>query len=264
MIWVTTWYMRMPNKYKRICWWWRWFCKILARFNNNYTTHLKSDNDDRDEENQMELVKTQWVQIHQSWPFLTTFQSTKVIQDPSRGFRPNFKKSQILPFLECGNWLFNRTSDCLEFSEIFKLEWIISRYDLAPIKPKTTSLYLSRNNWSNSAPRQLPPKCFQPKTSKSPCICLGNEKWPKKSVCKWPKNVAGTLKTSKLTISDNFSINKGHPGPFQRLPNKFQKISDFAIFRVRKLNFQSRLWFFKNYWDFKTQMGHLRKWVEPI
>ena len=37
------------------CWWWRWFCKISARFNNNYTTHLKSDNDDRDEEHQMEL-----------------------------------------------------------------------------------------------------------------------------------------------------------------------------------------------------------------
>ena len=45
------------------CWWWRWFCKISARFNNNYNTHLKSDNDDGDEENQMELVKTQWVQI---------------------------------------------------------------------------------------------------------------------------------------------------------------------------------------------------------
>ena len=32
-------------------------------FNNNYNTHLKNDNDDRDEENQIELGKTQWVQI---------------------------------------------------------------------------------------------------------------------------------------------------------------------------------------------------------
>ena len=70
--------------------------------------------------------------------------------------------------------------------------------------------------------------------SKSPCICLGNESWSKESVCKWPKNKAGTFKASKLTISDNFSINKSHQGPFQRLLTKFQKISDSVNFRVRK------------------------------
>ena len=134
--------------------------------------------------------------------------------------------------------------------------------EFGPFNPKTTSLYLSRNNWSNSASAELPPKCFQPKISKSPCICLGNEKCPKKSVCKWPKNVAGTYKSSMLTISDNFSINKGHPGPFRRLPTKFQKISDFAIFRVRKSYFQSRLWFFGIFWDFQTRMDQFRKLLE--
>ena len=124
---------------------------------------------------------------HHNWPFLTTFQSTKVIRNPPGGFRPKKKKSQILPFLECGNRTFNRASNFLEFSEIFKLEWIMSGYDLAPIKPKTTSLYLSRNNWSNSAPAGLPPKCFQPKISKSPCICLGNIKCQKKVSANEPK-----------------------------------------------------------------------------
>ena len=133
---------------------------------------------------------------HQSWPFLTTFQSTKVIQDPSEGFRPNFKKSQILPFLECGNRTFNRGSDFLEFSEIFKLEWISSGSYLSPVLPQTTSLYLSRNNWSNSGTKKLPPKCSEPKISKSPYICLGNESWSKKSVFKWTKNKAGPFRTS--------------------------------------------------------------------
>jgi len=40
---------------------------------------------------------------HQNKPFQTTFQSTKVIRDHSRGFLPTFKKCPILPFLECGN-----------------------------------------------------------------------------------------------------------------------------------------------------------------
>ena len=45
---------------------------------------------------------------------------------------------------------------------------------------------------------------------------------------------SGPFKTSKLTISDNSSINKSHQGPFQRLLTKLEKISDFVIFRVRK------------------------------
>ena len=61
-------------------------------------------------------------------------------------------------------------------------------------------------------------------------------KWSKKSVFKWTKNNAAPFKTSKQTISDNFSINKSHQGPFQRLPTKFQNISDFAIFRVWKIS----------------------------
>ena len=166
-----------------------------------------------------------------------------------------------MSFLEFENRLFNIFSDFSKITEIFKLECFVLGGDLSPFLPKTTSIYLSRNNWSNSASDKLPPKCFQPKISKSPCICLGNEKCPKKSVCKWPKNVAGTYKSSMLTISDNFSINKGHPGPFRRLPTKFQKISDFAIFRVRKSYFQSRLWFFGIFLDFKTQMGCIRKWL---
>ena len=140
----------------------------------------------------------------------------------------------------------------------------MSGSDLGPFLPKTTSLYLSRKIWSNSAPSQLPAKCFQPKTSKLPCICLGNEKCPKKSVCKWPKNVAGAFKTSKLTISDNFSINKSHQEPSQELPTKKKKNSDFAIFRVRKLTFQSRLWFFGIFWDFQTRMDHDRRWLGTI
>ena len=149
-------------------------------------------------------------------------------QPKSSGTLPTKKKKKKIylrfsSFLEFENRLFNIFSDFSKITEILKLKWVVSGSDLAPIKPKTTSLYLSRNNWSNSGAKKLPPKCFQPKTSKSPCICLGNEKWPKKSVCKWPKNVAGTLKTSQLTISDNFSINKSHQKPSQRLLTKKKK-----------------------------------------
>jgi len=74
------------------------------------------------------------------------FSINKSHQKPSQRLPTKKKKSQILPFLECGNRIFNIASNFLKFSEIFKLEWIMSGYDLAPIKPKTTSLYLSRNN----------------------------------------------------------------------------------------------------------------------
>ena len=172
--------------------------------------------------------------------------------------------SQILSFLEFENPLFNIFSDFSKITEILKLKWVVSGSDLATVLPQTTSLYLSRKIWSNSATKKLPPKCSEPKISKSPCICLGNEKCPKKSVCKWPKNVAVTFKTSTLTISDNFSINKSHQKHSQRLPTKKKKNSDFAVFRVRKSNFQSRLWFFGIFLDFKTQMGRLRKWLGTI
>ena len=190
---------------------------------------------------------------------------------------------------------------------------------MTTIKPKTTNFYLSRNPRYNSGRSLLPPKCFQPKISKSPCICLGNikcqkkkvsanepkwrqdpskhlnwpfqtafqstkvirdpprgfrpkpskspciclgnEKCPKKSVCKWLKNVAGTFKTSKLTISDNFSINQSHQGPFWPKWKK-KKISQiFVIFRVWKSTFQYFLRFFKNYWDFQTLLERIRKWL---
>ena len=47
-------------------------------------------------------------------------------------------------------------------------------------------------------------------------------KWKrsKESVCKWTKNKAGPFKTSKMTISDSFPINKSHQGPSQRLPTQ--------------------------------------------
>ena len=44
---------------------------------------------------------------HQNEGFQTTFQLTKSIRDPSKGFRPNFRKIQILPFPQCGNGNFN-------------------------------------------------------------------------------------------------------------------------------------------------------------
>ena len=49
-----------------------------------------------------------------------------------------------------------------------------------------------------------------------------HRKWKrsKESVCKWTKNKAGPFKTSKMTISDSFPINKSHQGPSQRLPTQ--------------------------------------------
>merc|ERR1711928_67789 len=64
--------------------------------------------------------------------------------------------------------------------EWLKLFCMSSGHDLTTIKPKTTNFYLSRNSRSNSAGSLLPPKCFQPKSSKSPCIRLGNKKCQKK------------------------------------------------------------------------------------
>ena len=79
---------------------------------------------------------------HQNRPFQTTLPSTKTIWDPSRGFWPSLRKSQILPFLECGNRLFNVVSDFSKINEISKLFCISSGSDLAPILPKTTGLNL--------------------------------------------------------------------------------------------------------------------------
>ena len=45
---------------------------------------------------------------------------------------------------------------------------------------------------------------------------------------------SGLFQTSTLTIPDSFSFNQNHLGPFQGPLTKFEKISDFAIFRVRK------------------------------
>ena len=67
--------------------------------------------------------------------------------------------------------------------------WSWSGYDLATIKPKTTSLNLSRNFRSNSGAGKNPAKCFQPETSKSPCKCLGNENGQNKMSSNEPKSM---------------------------------------------------------------------------
>ena len=43
-----------------------------------------------------------------------------------------------------------------------------------------------------------------------------------------------TLYNIKTNHFRQFPIHKSHQGPFQRLPTNFQKMSDFAIFRVWK------------------------------
>ena len=57
-------------------------------------------------------------------------------------------------------------------------------------------------------------------------------KWkrPKKNVFKWTKINAEPFNTPTLTISDNFSINKSHQGPFQRLTTKKKKYPKFCHF----------------------------------
>ena len=74
-----------------------------------------------------------------------------------------------------------------------RLEWSWSGYDLATIKPKTTSLNLSRNFRSNSGTGKNPAKCFQPETSKSPCIWLGNENGQNKMSSNGPKSMQNPL-----------------------------------------------------------------------
>ena len=86
---------------------------------------------------------------HQHWPFQTTFQSTKVIWDPHGGFRPK-EEEKIQNF----DIFFRADPPCQHingskiWSSLFCISW---GYDLATIKPKTTSLNLSRNSRSNSA-----------------------------------------------------------------------------------------------------------------
>ena len=175
---------------------------------------------------------------------LTISDNFSINQSHQSPFRPKRKRKKYLrfwSFLEFENRLFNIFSDFSKITEIFKLEWISSGYDLAPIKPKTTSLYLSRNNWSNSAPAGLPPKCFQPKTSKSPCICLGNEKCPKKVSANDPKTWQEPLDHQHWPFQTTFQSTKVNQDPSRGFRPKKKKISDFAIFRVRKSNFQSRL-----------------------
>ena len=84
----------------------------------------------------------------------------------------------------------------------------MSGSDLAPIKPKTTSLYLSRKNWSNSRPRTFQPKCSEPKTSKSPCICIGNEKGQKKVSANEPKTGQDPSKHQNWPFQTTFQSTK--------------------------------------------------------
>ena len=134
--------------------------------------------------------------------------------------------------------------------------------------------------WPHLTPKQLvsissrridlirPPRNFHLSVpSPKPQIAMHTpRKWKrsKESVCKWTKMNSGPFKTSKLTIPDSFSINQNHLGAFQGPLTKFEKISDFAIFRVRKSTFQYFLRFFKNYWDFQTLLERIRKWLGNI
>ena len=128
---------------------------------------------------------------HQHWPFQTTFQSTKVIWDPHGGFRPK-EEEKIQNF----DIFFRADPPCQHingskiWSSLFCISW---GYDLATIKPKTTSLNLSRNFRSNSGTGKNPAKCFQPETFKSPCIWLGNENGQKKMSSNEPKSMQNSL-----------------------------------------------------------------------
>ena len=131
------------------------------------------------------------------------------------------------------------------------------------IKPKTASLYLSRNSRSNSGGSLNPPKCFQPKISKSPCIRLGNEKGQKKVSANEPKRRQDPSKHQNWPFQTTSQSTKVIRNPPRGFRPKKKKNSDLAIFRVRKSNFQSRLWFFGIFLDFQTQMDHVRKWLGP-
>ena len=74
------------------------------------------------------------------------FSINKSHQKPSQRLPTKKKKNQILSFLEFENRLFNIFSDFSKISEIFKLECFVLGSEFGPFNPKTTSLYLSRNN----------------------------------------------------------------------------------------------------------------------
>ena len=158
---------------------------------------------------------------HHNWPFLTTFQSTKVIRNPPRGFRPK-KKSDFVIFRV---W----KSTFQYFLRIFKNYWEVptlsnvSGSDLATVLPKTTIIYLSRNSRSNSGTGILPPKCSEPKTSKSPCIRLGNEKGQKKVSANGPKARQDPSKHHNQPFQTTFQSTKVIRDPSRGFRPKLRK-----------------------------------------
>ena len=97
----------------------------------------------------------------------------------------------------------------------------LSPKQLVSISHPTPDLILPRSNFHLSV--------FNPK---SQIAMHMTRKWnrSKNNVFKLTKINAEPFNTPTLTISDNFSINKSHQGPFQRLPTKTKKIQNFVIF----------------------------------
>ena len=58
---------------------------------------------------------------------------------------------------------------------------------------KRKKFYLSRSSMWIKGTAELPPKCFQPETSKLPCIWLGNENGQNKMSSNGPKSMQNPL-----------------------------------------------------------------------
>ena len=119
---------------------------------------------------------------HQREAFQTHLQLTNVVWDHSRGVSVDFRKSQILAILECGNRTFKF------FPTFFKKDWrgklfcAILAHIKTAFKQKRTKPEFSRNKSYPLNAAHFWPKCFRPQKPKISYIYIANKSCQSKKV----------------------------------------------------------------------------------
>ena len=119
---------------------------------------------------------------HQREAFQTHLQLTNVVWDHSRGVSVDFRKSQILAILECGNRTFKFFLNFFKKAGRGKLFCAISGHVGTALKQKRVKPEFSRNSSSKFLPAELSPKCFRPQKPKISYIYIANKSCQSKKV----------------------------------------------------------------------------------
>ena len=123
---------------------------------------------------------------------------------------------------------------------------------------KTKRFYLSRSSLWIMSSTELPPKCFQPETSKLPCICLGKEKVQNKVSANEPKSMQNPLKHQHWPFQTTSQSTKVIRDPSRgfRPKKKKSKIWSFSSLRRHSQN-QSGFFF-----HFLNMLVYHPRWIQ--